>query len=350
MSMLNTTRSPGGVRPQHDRVAPRGPAGLAFALRQFRRAPVFAGGGGALPRLRDRRQCHGLFLDSEHPAAPPAGVRDAARVVTVRPELSNGFGISLDEYPNGVTRPGRSAASPPPRWPLCHRDLRLLLREEASRSTASMSRPTISMCWGWSWSGSGGSSPRRPAEGALRGGLAQPRRLAPPFRSGPESRGAACESTGRRCGSSALRTASAAPSRWRDSTSGSLSSSALPDSRPTPPPGSDGTSGGSTESAPGAWRSGRTRPPGALDDRPWPGGPVSREPRAGRQGYPPGHRHGPATRAQLLALAAVTLLVVLLICSNVANLLLTRASARSGSWRSVCHWRRPARADGAADG
>jgi predicted permease len=71
---------------------------VAFALRQFRRAPGFAIGVvlslgfgiGASATVYSWMQ--GVIL------RPLPEVRDAGRLVSVRPELSNGFGISLDEY------------------------------------------------------------------------------------------------------------------------------------------------------------------------------------------------------------------------------------------------------------
>ena len=71
---------------------------IAFALRQFRRAPGFALGVvlslgfgiGASATVYSWMQ--GVILN------PLPEVRDPGRVVTVRPELNNGFGISLDEY------------------------------------------------------------------------------------------------------------------------------------------------------------------------------------------------------------------------------------------------------------
>jgi predicted permease len=71
---------------------------LAFALRQFRRAPGFAVGVvlslgfgiGASATVYSWMQ--GVIL------RPLPEVRDPGRVVSVRPLLSNGFGISLDEY------------------------------------------------------------------------------------------------------------------------------------------------------------------------------------------------------------------------------------------------------------
>ena len=71
---------------------------IAFALRQFRRAPGFATGVvlslgfgiGASATVYSWMQ--GVIL------RPLPEVRDPGRMVSVRPELSNGFGISLDEY------------------------------------------------------------------------------------------------------------------------------------------------------------------------------------------------------------------------------------------------------------
>ena len=71
---------------------------VAFALRQFRRAPGFVIGVvlslgfgiGASATVYSWMQ--GVIL------RPLPEVRNVGEVVTVRPELSNGFGISLDEY------------------------------------------------------------------------------------------------------------------------------------------------------------------------------------------------------------------------------------------------------------
>jgi len=71
---------------------------VGFALRQFRRAPGFVIGVvlslgfgiGASATVYSWLQ--GVIL---HPLPE---VREAERLVTIRPELSNGFGISLDEY------------------------------------------------------------------------------------------------------------------------------------------------------------------------------------------------------------------------------------------------------------
>src|SRR5688572_17807666 len=71
---------------------------IAFAVRQFRRSPGFAIGVvlslgfgiGASATVYSWMQ--GVIL------RPLPEVRDPGRLVTVRPELSNGFGISLDEY------------------------------------------------------------------------------------------------------------------------------------------------------------------------------------------------------------------------------------------------------------
>ena len=71
---------------------------LAYAVRQLRRAPVFAAGVvlslgfgiGASATVYSWIQS--MLL------RPLPGVRDAGRLVTVRPELRNGFGISVDEY------------------------------------------------------------------------------------------------------------------------------------------------------------------------------------------------------------------------------------------------------------
>jgi predicted permease len=71
---------------------------LAFALRQFRRAPGFAAGIvlslgfgiGASATVYSWMQ--GVIL------RPLPAVREPGRLVSVRPELRHGFGISLDEY------------------------------------------------------------------------------------------------------------------------------------------------------------------------------------------------------------------------------------------------------------
>jgi len=71
---------------------------LAFALRQLRRAPVFAAGVvlslgfgiGASATVYSWIQS--MLL------RPLPGVRDTGRLVSVRPEQRNGFGISVDEY------------------------------------------------------------------------------------------------------------------------------------------------------------------------------------------------------------------------------------------------------------
>jgi predicted permease len=71
---------------------------VVFAMRQFRRAPVFAAGVvlslgfgiGASATVYSWIQS--MLL------RPLPGVRDAGGLVSVRPDLRNGFGISLDEY------------------------------------------------------------------------------------------------------------------------------------------------------------------------------------------------------------------------------------------------------------
>lgn len=71
---------------------------LVFAVRQFRRAPVFAAGVvlslgfgiGASATVYSWIQA--MLL------RPLPGVRDVGRLVSARPELRNGYGISLDEY------------------------------------------------------------------------------------------------------------------------------------------------------------------------------------------------------------------------------------------------------------
>src|SRR5688500_19937287 len=71
---------------------------IGFALRQFRRAPGFATGVvlslgfGIGASATVYSWMPGVIL------RPLPEVLDPGRLATVRPELSNGIGISLDEY------------------------------------------------------------------------------------------------------------------------------------------------------------------------------------------------------------------------------------------------------------
>jgi predicted permease len=71
---------------------------VVFAVRQFRRAPVFAAGVVLSLGFGIGASATVYSWIQSMLVRPLPGVRDAGRLVSVRPELRNGYGVSLDEY------------------------------------------------------------------------------------------------------------------------------------------------------------------------------------------------------------------------------------------------------------
>ncbi len=71
---------------------------LGFALRQLRRAPIFAAGVVLSLGFGIGSSATVFSWIRSMLLQPLPGVREAGRLATLRPELRNGFGVSLDEY------------------------------------------------------------------------------------------------------------------------------------------------------------------------------------------------------------------------------------------------------------